>query len=147
MRALILPAAPSCSPRSIWALMMFALVEFVGSHFWEIFSHQNPKFDLIWLCFDLDWFVFSLLRRATVLGLIHWDLNKVDIVFVWNCWFLWKGRTRTDYFGETSLRGPENQPSQPMLCSVCNLISTLLHCNAIIKLFLISSCSAICHHF
>lgn len=50
------------------------------------------------------------------------------------------------YFAKTSLRGPENQLSQPMLCPVCNLISTLLHCNTMIKLFLISSCSAICDH-
>ena len=41
-------------------------------------SHQKPTFDEI--CCDSVWFVVSSISKATVLGEIHWDLNKVIII-------------------------------------------------------------------
>ena len=42
--------------------------------------HQEPRFAFI--CCDLVWFVVSSFSRTSVLGSIHWDINKVIIVIV-----------------------------------------------------------------
>lgn len=76
-----------CGPDSIsWPAVK---IDFVGSLLWSesfflgtpVFpSHRKPTFGLI--CCDSICFVVSSSSKATVLGKIHWDLNKVIIIII-----------------------------------------------------------------